>query len=209
MARRPARRSASTAAANGPSAPASDRDKVVAALLRSFAEMPFEEIGLADVAGGAGMSLAQLRGEFSSTLGILAAHVKAVDRAVLAQDMSDMEEEPARERLFDVLMRRIEIMAPHREAVRSLMRSLRRNPPLALALNGLAVRSQHWMLTAAGIPASGPRGFIRAQGLAALFASVLRVWVNDDDTGLARTMAALDRALARGQRFGGLIDDLC
>ena len=163
--------------------------------------MPFEEIGLADVAGGAGVSLAQLRGEFSSTLGILAAHVKTVDRAVLAQDMSDMEEEPARERLFDVLMRRIEILAPHREAVRSLMRSIRRNPPLALALNGLAVRSQRWMLTAAGIPASGPRGFIRAQGLAALFASVLRVWVNHDDTGLARTMAALDRALARGQRL--------
>jgi AcrR family transcriptional regulator len=210
MARRPTRRSASTAAAaNGPSTPASDRDKIVAALLTLLAEMPFEEIGPADVAGGAGVSLAQLRGEFSSTLGILAAHVKAVDRAVLAQDMSDMEEEPARERLFDVLMRRIEILAPHREAVRSLMRSVRRNPPLALALNRLAVRSQHWMLTAAGIPASGPRGFIRAQGLAALFASVLRVWVNDDDTGLARTMAALDRALARGQRFGGLLDDLC
>ncbi len=209
MARRPARRSASTAAANGPSAPTSDRDKIVAALLTLLAEMPFEEISLADVAGGAGVSLAQLRGEFSSTLGILAAHVKAVDRAVLALDMSDMEEEPARERLFDVLMRRIEVLAPYREAVRSLLRSVRRNPPLALALNGLAVRSQHWMLTAAGIPASGPRGFIRAQGLAALFASVLRVWVNDDDTGLARTMAALDRALARGQRFGGLIDDLC
>ena len=48
-------------------------------------------------AGTAGVSLAQLRGEFSSTLGILAAHVKTVDRAVLAQDMSDMEEEPARE----------------------------------------------------------------------------------------------------------------
>jgi len=42
-----------------------------------------------------------------------------------------------------------------------------------------------------------------------LFGSVLRVWVNDDDPGLARTMAALDRALGRGQRFAGLLDDLC
>jgi hypothetical protein len=42
-----------------------------------------------------------------------------------------------------------------------------------------------------------------------LFASVLRTWVNDDDPGLARTMAALDRALGRGQRFVGLMDDLC
>jgi len=42
-----------------------------------------------------------------------------------------------------------------------------------------------------------------------LFASVLRTWVRDEDPGLARTMAALDRALARGQRLIGFLDDLC
>ena len=166
-------------------------------------------IGLADVAGQAGVSLAQLRDEFPSTLAILAAHIKATDRAVLAADVSDMAEEPERERLFDVLMRRLEILAPHRDAVRSLLRSARRDPPFALALNGLVVRSQQWMLTAAGIGASGPRGMVRAQGLAVLFASVLRTWVDDDDPGQARTMAALDRALGRGQRLLGLMEDVC
>ncbi len=119
-----------------------------------------------------------------------------------------MAEEPPRERLFDVLMRRLEVLAPHKDAVRSLMRSAARNPGLALALNGLAVRSQQWMLTAADIDAAGPRGMVRAQGLALLFASVLRTWVDDDDPGHARTMAALDRALARGQRWSGFLDDL-
>jgi hypothetical protein len=123
--------------------------------------------------------------------------------------MDDMSEEPVRERLFDVLMRRLEVLAEQRDAVRSLLRSARSNPPLALALNRLAVRSQQWMLTAAGINASGPQGMIRAQGLALLFASVLRTWVDDDDPGQARTMAALDRALARGQRAVGLLGDLC
>ena len=217
MARRPARKSAAKSAAK-PSrpaapresaAPAGDRDKIIAAFLALLAEKRIEQIGLAEIAETAGVPLGQLRGEFGSTLAILAAHLKAVDRAVLAEDMSDMEEEPQRERLFDVLMRRLETLAPHREAVRSLLRSATRNPPLAVALNGLAVRSQQWMLTAAGVGASGPRGMMRAQGLALLFGSVLRIWVGDDDPGLARTMAALDRALARGQRFAGLLDDLC
>src|SRR5258705_4910930 len=88
------------------------------------------------------------------------------------------------------------------------MRSAVRNPGLAIALQGTALRSQQWMLTAADIGAAGPRGFVRAQGLALLFASVLRTWVDDDDPGLARTMAALDRALARGQRWSGLLDGL-
>ncbi len=209
MARRPVRRPARSAATEGSAVPTTERERIVAALLTLLAEMPFEEIGFADIAGGADVSMAQLRGEFPSKLAILAAHMKATDRAVLAQDFSDMAEEPARERLFDVLMRRLEILAPHRQAVRSLLRSARRNPPLAAALNALAVRSQQWMLSAAGINASGPRGIIRAQGLAVLFARVLRTWINDDDSGLARTMAALDRALARGQRWAGFLDDLC
>jgi len=205
---RPSRRSAATPG-SAASAPASDRDKIIAAFLTLLAEKPIEQISFSEIAEASGMSLAALRNEFPSALAILAAHIKSVDRAVLSEDFRDVEEEPARERLFDVLMRRLEMLSPHREAVRSLMRSARRNPPLALALNGMAVRSQQWMLTAAGIAASGTRGMIRAQGLAALFGGVLRTWIHDDDPGLARTMAALDRALARGQRFAGLMDDLC
>jgi hypothetical protein len=135
--------------------------------------------------------------------------MKEIDRQVLSGIDPDMAEEPPRERLFDVLMRRIETLAPYKEAVRSLLRSAARNPGLAIALNGLAVRSQQWMLTAADISASGPRGMVRSQGLALLFASVLRTWVDDDDPANARTMAALDRALARGQRWSGFLDDLC
>jgi AcrR family transcriptional regulator len=174
-----------------------------------LAEKPIEQIGFAEIATQSGVSLPQLRGEFASMLGILAAHIKAVDRAVLATDRSDMADEPPRERLFDVLMRRLEILAPHKEAIRSLIRSAGRNPGLALALNSLAVRSQQWMLTAADIGASGPKGMVRAQGLALLFGGVLRTWLRDDDPGLARTMAALDRALARGQRWSGFLDDVC
>ena len=205
---RPAGTPASSPSGAG-STPTSERDKVIAALLALLAEKSIEQIGLAEIADEAGLSLSDLREEFPSPLAIVAAYLKDVDRAVLAADFSDMAEEPVRERLFDVLMRRLETMAPHRDAIRSLVRSARRNPPLALALNRLAVRSQKWMLTAAGIKAAGPRGALQAQGLAVLFSSVVDTWARDDDPGLARTMAALDRALARGQRFVGYLDDLC
>ena len=187
----------------------SERERIIDAFMALLAEKSIEQIGFAEIAKGAGVSLSELRGVFGSTFAILSAFVKQIDRAVLVGDDADMAEEPPRERLFDVLMRRIELLAPHKAAVRSLMRSAGRNPGLAVALQGMALRSQQWMLTAADIGAAGPRGFVRAQGLALLFASVLRTWVDDDDPGLARTMAALDRALARGQRWSGLLDELC
>jgi AcrR family transcriptional regulator len=184
------------------------REKIIEAFMALLAEQPFEKIGLAGIAERADVSLADLRGEFASSMAILAAHVKELDRQVLAGSDPDMDEESPRERLFDVLMRRLELLAPHKEAVRSLMRSARRDPPLALALNAMTVRSQQWMLTAAGINASGPKGMVRSQGLALLFANVLRTWVDDDDDQ-TKTLAALDSQLARGQRFVGLLDELC
>lgn len=200
------RRSRSTKTASVPAG--TPRERIIEGFMNLLAEQPIERIGLAEIAERAGVSLADLRGEFSTPLAILAAHVKELDRKVLTEVDPDMEEESPRERLFDVLMRRIELLGAHKEAVRSLLRSARRDPSLALALNAMAMRSQQWMLTAAGIGASGLKGMVRSQGLALLFANVLRTWV-DDENDNTRTLAALDRELARGQRFAGLLDDLC
>ena len=200
--KRPRRRPAAI-----PTRGSTDRDKAIEAMMSLLADHSFEQVGLAEVAGRAGIKLSQLRAEFGSTLAILGAHIKEIDRVVLAGGDGDMAEEPARERLFDVLMRRLEALAPYKEAVRSIMRSARRNPGLAFALNAMAVRSQRWMLEAAGIGTAGPRGALRAQGAALMFARVLSVWIDDDDDD--RTMAALDRGLASAERWAGFLDDLC
>jgi AcrR family transcriptional regulator len=208
MARKPTRSKARPSSPSStPPAAGTPREKIIEAFMALLAEKSIETIGLAEIAERADVSLADLRGEFASPIAILAAHVKELDRQVLAGSDPDMDEEDPRERLFDVLMRRLELLAPHKEAVRSLLRSARRDPPLALALNAMTVRSQQWMLTAAGIGASGPKGMLRAQGLAVLFANVLRTWVDDDDDQ-TRTLAALDNQLANGQRFSGLLDNL-
>jgi len=184
-------------------------DAIVGAFMALLAEKRIEDIGFAEIARRAGVSLSTLRVKYSSKIEILTAHMREVDRAVLDGIDAGMADEPPRERLFDVLMRRLDLLAPDKAAVQSLQRSVMLNPGLALALNGLTVRSMQWMLTAADISASGPKGMVRAQGLALLFASVLRTWVHDDDPGQARTLAALDRALSSGQRWAGLLDDLC
>jgi AcrR family transcriptional regulator len=197
------------AAAAPPTPPASDRERIVAAFMTILATRAFEDIGFAEIAARAEVSLAGLRREFGSRVAILAAFIKDVDQKVLDGIDADMASEPARERLFDVLMRRIEILGPHKDAIRSLMNSVRTDPCLAVALNGMAVQTHQWMLTAADIDASGVRGMMRAQGTALLFARVLQTFVRDDDPGHARTMAALDKQLSRGERMVGVLDQLC
>ena len=56
------------------------------------------------------------------------------------------------------------------------------------------------MLEAAGVSAGGAAGRARAKGLAAIYLSVLRVWLDDDSEDASRTMAALDRHLDNADR---------
>lgn len=196
-----------TGSANGQGESA--RHRIIGALMTLLAEKSLEQISLGDTARRAGVTLAELRGEFSSVIAILGAHMKEIDTRVLSSDLSDMTDETPREKLFDVLMRRLEALASHKQAVRSLLRSAARNPGLAMALNGFAVRSLHFMLTAAEIDTAGPKGMVRAQGLALLYSRVLWIWLDDEDPGLARTMAALDRELSRGARWAGFLNDVC
>ncbi len=74
------------------------------------------------------------------------------------------------------------------------------DPVLALELNALVTGSMGWMLAAAGIPTTGLSGRVRAQGLALIWGRTMRVWLDDDDPGLARTMAELDTRLRQGER---------
>jgi AcrR family transcriptional regulator len=185
-----------------------NRDAIVSAFMALLAEKGFNGIDLAAVAAKANVSLADLRGEFGSTFDMLAAFYRDIDKKVLAGDDPEMAGSSARERLFDVLMRRIEAAKPYKEALRSLTQSAQRDPSLAWGLNKLSLRSQQWMLAAAGIDSAGMMGRVRAQGLVLVMARTLRVWFEDEDEGLARTMAALDRELSNGERVLGIVDDL-
>lgn len=185
------------------------RDRIIEAFMGRLATRPVREIELADVAADAEVTLADLRRQFSGRMGILKAFVARIDVAVLAADDPAMADQPARDRLFDVLMRRLDMLAPYREAMRSLTRSVAADPALALALNGLAVQSMGYMLAAAKVPMGGRRGRLKAQGLALAWLRILDAWLADTDPGLARTMVAVDRALSRGERALETMDRLC
>jgi AcrR family transcriptional regulator len=176
------------------------RNKIIDALMALAAERPWEEVTLQAIAERADVTLAALRASYGGRLDILSDFTRRIDERVLETVDPDMREEGLRERLFDVLFSRLEHLDPHRQAIQNLGRAARRDPPLALALNRIIVGSMAWMLTASGISATGGKGAFRAQGLALVWARVLRVWLQDHDPGRARTMAALDKHLRRAER---------
>ena len=176
------------------------RNKIMDMLMALAAERPWHEVTLEALAERSSLTLSGLRAAYDGRVAILADFVRRIDERVLAGMDADMAGEARRERLFDLLFSRLEALGPHRQAIRNLGEAARRDPLLALELNRIVTVSMAWMLNAAGIPATGAMGLARAQGLALVWARVMRVWLDDDDAGLARTMATLDAQLRQAER---------
>ncbi len=180
------------------------KGRIIAATLRLAAEKPWDDVLMKDIAEAAAIDLATLRREFPSKSAILSAFMRSVDDAVLASAPKFTGAENARDRIFDVVMARIDVLAPYKDALKSIAAAR----PFDLDLARRVMASQAWMLHAAGVRTDGVLGRSRVAGLASVYTSVMQTWLEDDDPGTARTMAALDRRLKRGEQSMRMLGDV-
>lgn len=186
-----------------------NQDALVAELFRLLETRSWHDISLADIALESELDLAELRARIDGRFAILEQFARRIDVEVIKAVDPDLKGEPARERLFDILMNRLDALEPYKSGIAGLARSARRDPLLAVQLNRLACSSQGWMLEAVGISRDGPMGALRIQGLVLGFSRVLGVWLKDDDPDMARTMAELDKVLRRGESVLDTLSRFC
>lgn len=168
---------------------------VVEAALRLAAARPWRQLALAEIASEADISLLDLRRHYGSKTEILFDFSRLLDETVLSHPADAAD--PPRDRLFEVLMARFDALAPYKEGVRALARDARHGRlEAALSLVQLPC-SMGWMLEAAGIPAGGLGGTVRAHVLGLVYLKTLRVWLDETEEDLPKTMAELDRSLDR------------
>jgi AcrR family transcriptional regulator len=184
----------------------STEGRAIAALMRLSEIKPWRDIFLADIAAEAGLSYAELTAAFDSKAKILSAFVKAVDREAARR----MAEKPAtdgpRDRLFDAIMTRFDVLAPYRAALKRLVQE---TPELGLAIDPMArLKSMRMTLESARIDADSAIGCLKLAGVGGVYARTFKTWLDDDDPGQARTMAKLDRQLRSGERAMQTVDDI-
>lgn len=186
----------------------STRDRIVEALMRLAGRRAFEDIAISDIAHEADVSLADFRDCFPSKGAVLAAFSRKIDRQVLDDFSGRYAAEPAKERLYDVLLRRLEALEPYRNALEAVSQWATTDPLAAAALNRETMNSMRFMLEAADIDSEGALGALKLQGLSIAWWRVLGVWFDDRDIDLCRTKAALDRELSRSEAVIERIEDV-
>jgi ubiquinone biosynthesis protein COQ9 len=170
---------------------------LVTAAFRLAGEEGWRRVNVAKSARAAGLPLCEARDRFPSRNAILLRFGRLADQAALRDAPS---EGPVRDRLFDLLMSRFDVMQTHRAGLKALLRALPTDPPTAILLACATKRSMRWMLQGAGVTATGPRGELQVRGMLAVWLWAVRAWERDESGDLSGTMAAVDKALERAEQ---------
>jgi AcrR family transcriptional regulator len=173
--------------------------------MAQVAAMGWRDLSYADIVAAADVPLAEAYRAYQTKMGILRGVVQATDQAMLESLVSDPLDGTARDRLFDLIMRRLDQHAEHKAAFSALLRDLRRQPAEALCLTARIERSMALLLDLATVPSLGLRGALRAKALGALYLHIFGHWLKDESADSASTMALLDKRLDQLEHLLGFL----
>ncbi len=180
-------------------------DTLIKSAFELIAERGWTRLSVAEAARRGGLDLAATRRRFPAKLAVLLRFGTMCDAACLSGALT---EGPVRDRIFDIVMRRVDTLQAHRAGVLALLRDLPRDPLTTLALGPAALRNMAWMLEGVGVTAQGVRGTLRTKGMLALWLATVRAWSRDESEDLSATMAALDKALDRAAQAEATLSDM-
>lgn len=176
------------------------KDRAVKAALAIAAREGWNGVTFQAIAQETDASLSDLHDLFDDRFDLLAAYGRMVDRYMLEHAGKDGSGSP-RDRLFDLIMERFDILNEDREGLVAVLHGLKTDPKqLVLSLPHLG-RSMSWILEAADISTFGWQGAVRIAGMTALYLKTLHCWMDDESEDMSATMAALDKNLERAERW--------
>ena len=183
------------------------KDHIAIIAMALSGEIGWAHVSMAEIAEKAGLTLAELYDVVDDRSDILTLVGRLIDRKVLENMEGALDNEtPARDRLFDIMMERFDVLNEYRGGILTVLESFHYDPKQAVISCPHLCRSMSWMLEAAGLEVSGIKGAMKVAGLTALYIKTLRVWRSDESVDMAKVMAALDKDLGRVEglalRFG-------
>ena len=132
---------------------------------------------------------------------ILSTFERHIDSLVLAEKIQFTEQDTARDRIFEMLMLRLEAMQEYKPALTRISRDLTLDPFSVLTNGPTLLLSMAKMLNASGHSTTGLVGVAETHGLLIIWLSTFRTWLTDNNPDQNLTMATLDKNLRRGGRF--------
>lgn len=179
-------------------------EKIVTATLKCVEEQGWAHVTLESVAKAAKLPLATVQGLASDRSDLLLMIGREIDRLAIESLGEGVDlSMPVKDRLFEILMARLDVLQSIRPGFLPIIENMCREPKdLAISLPHLG-RSIVGMLEAAGLSTTGWTGAVHIVGLMAVYVRAVRAWQEDDTPDLSKAMVVLDQHLSQAERVAG------
>jgi AcrR family transcriptional regulator len=177
---------------------------LLAAAFALIGDEGWRGFSFATLARRTGVSRVEIYRQFRSRDALLSALNRRADEAMLAVDEAELAGLPPRDRVFELLMRRLEALVPYRAGLARLARDARADPRVVLVTACRLERSLMWLQDVAGVRRHGLRASLARRALGLAYVRAVQVWFDDEGADLGKTMAELDKQLRRVQNVAGL-----
>ena len=188
---------------NQPTSREEQRDRLLEAAL---VHVPFDGWSRRSLLAGAadlGLEPGLARRLFPRAGDDMLVHVERwADRQMLAR-VGPLDDLRVRERIARLVRTRLEVLGPHREAMRRAT-AARLLPSNGLAACGSLWRTVDLMWVAAGDDARDASYYTKRSLLAAVWTSTFLYWLEDRSEGYAETWSFLERCIANVMQIGQL-----
>ena len=165
-------------------------------------ESGWDAIRLRQVAERLGLSMDQVLVHYRDLDAVADAWFVRGWQAMLAAPPEGFADMAARERLYVLMMRWFDALAPRREVTAQMLRTklYPSHPHHWVPMIFNLSRTIQWLRDAACLDAGGRRRQVEEVGLTLLFLATLRVWMSDDSPDQERTRRFLEHRLKRADR---------
>jgi hypothetical protein len=181
------------------------RKRIIAALLEQTAAESWQAVTLPTISDATGITLSDVCELFPTKQAILYAFLDDIDQHVQAEATPDKQDETPRDRLFDVLMCRFDLLQPHKDAIINILKDMPKDPITGLCGIPRFGKSMAAMLETAQLSSKGFSGKLKIKGLGLVHLNTVRVWLQDDTLDMSKTMAALDQSLQRADSVAAVV----
>jgi AcrR family transcriptional regulator len=187
----------------------SDESDLLTLAFELLAERGWERFSFVELSRRASLPLAEVYAQLPDRAALLRVLGRRLDAEMLAIDMAELDGMSPRERVFELIMRRLDAMAPYRASLRSLARRTRPEPTLVLAACCNLSRLSRRLVDAAGVDGGPVMQRMARRATGAVYLQTFRVWLDDDTPDMARTLAELDRRLQQAESVARWFNRFC
>ena len=192
------------------------KDLMIDSALALAAKHNWGDVAFEDIAQQAKIESQDALEYFDDKGDILIAYGRRVDRQMIENaalepfgnvEISQEDQSFIRERLFDLIMERFDVLNENREAVLSILDGIKFDPKQAIISFPHLTKSMGRILEEAGESCDGIKGCGKITGLTAVYLYTVKTWRDDDTTDMAKTMAALDKSLGLAEEAANTLSD--